>query len=67
MEWIDNSEKPNPNGVEEGHILCPTFEFFKESLTWCFTPGSGWNLLTLTNNQGRRYNAMMKAEIDMIK
>ena len=66
MEWLGSVESPGPEAVGEDHVLRPTFEF-KESLTWSYTLGIGWNLLTLTNGEGRRYNAMVKAEVDLIK
>ncbi len=71
MEWIvlgDTFYTTNfmDNYTPYGQIMRPTFEF-KESRTWSYTIGKGWNLLTLANGQGRRYNAMIKAEVDMIK
>jgi hypothetical protein len=49
-----------------GQIMRPTFEF-KESRTWNYSMGKGWSLITAANGQGLRYNAMIKAEVDMIK
>ena len=46
-----------------GQVLCSTFEF-KQSLTWSYNLGKGWFQLTLANSQGRRYNAMIRAEVD---
>ena len=71
MEWIVGGDKFYTtnfmdNYTPYGQIMRPTFEF-KESRTWSYTIGKGWNLLTLANGQGRRYNAMIKAEVDMIK
>ena len=71
MEWIVGGDKFYTtnfmdNYTPYGQIMRPTFEF-KESRTWSYTIGKGWNLLTLANSQGRRYNAMIKAEVDMIK
>ena len=71
MEWIvggDQFYTTNfmDNYTPYGQIMRPTFEF-KESRTWSYTIGKGWNLLTLANGSGRRYNAMIKAEVDMIK
>jgi hypothetical protein len=67
MEWVNSPDKPGADeAVGEAHMLRPTFEF-KESLTWSYTVGKGWSLLTLSNGQGRAYNAMMKAEVDIIK
>ena len=48
-----------------GQVLRPTFEF-KESLTWNYTIGKGWTLITLANSQCRRYNAMIKAEVETL-
>ena len=71
MEWVVSGDKFYTtnfmdNYTPYGQIMRPTFEF-KESRTWSYTIGKGWNLLTLANSQGRRYNAMIKAEVDMIK
>ncbi|WP_046244019.1 carboxypeptidase-like regulatory domain-containing protein [Hymenobacter terrenus] len=71
MEWIVGGDKFYTtnfmdNYTPYGQIMRPTFEY-KESRTWSYTIGKGWNLLTLANGQGRRYNAMIKAEVDMIK
>ena len=71
MEWIVGGDKFYTtnfmdNYTPYGQIMRPTFEF-KESRTWSYTIGKGWNLLTLANSAGRRYNAMIKAEVDMIK
>ena len=48
-----------------GQVMRPTYEF-KQSLTWNYTIGKGWTLLTLANQQGRRYNAMIKAEVRVL-
>ena len=71
MEWIVGGDKFYTtnfmdNYTPYGQIMRPTFEY-KESRTWSYTIGKGWNLLTLANDQGRRYNAMIKAEVDMVK
>ncbi len=71
MEWIVGGDKFYTtnfmdNYTPYGQIMRPTFEF-KESRTWSYTIGKGWNLLTLANGQGRRYNAMIKAEVDWYK
>ena len=71
MEWVVSGDKFFATNFMDdytpyGQIMRPTFEF-KESRTWSYTIGKGWNLLTLANGQGRRYNAMIKAEVDMIK
>ena len=70
MEWIEEENRPGAGDAAQdfGHyqILGPTFEY-KESRTWSYTVGEGWNLLTLANGQGRRYNAMIKAEVAMSK
>lgn len=71
MEWIVSGDKFYTtnfmdNYTPYGQIMRPTFEF-KESRTWSYTIGKGWNLLTLANSSGRRYNAMIKAEVDMYK
>ncbi|WP_426490147.1 carboxypeptidase-like regulatory domain-containing protein [Hymenobacter sp. 102] len=70
MEWIvsgDNFYTTNfmDNYTPYGQILRPTFEF-KEARTWNYTIGRGWSLITLANN-GMRYNAMIRAEVDQIK
>ena len=70
MEWIvsgDNFYTTNfmDNYTPYGQILRPTFEF-KEARTWNYTMGRGWSLITLANN-GMRYNAMIRAEVDQIK
>jgi hypothetical protein len=72
MEWIVSGDKffktdfMDANYTPYGQIMRPTFEF-KESRTWNYSIGKGWNLLTLANGEGQRYNAMIKAEVDMIK
>ena len=72
MEWIVAGDKFfNTNFMDQsytpyGQIMRPTFEF-KESRTWNFTIGRGWSLLTLSNAEGQHYNAMIRAEVDMIK
>ncbi|AHJ95921.1 MULTISPECIES: carboxypeptidase-like regulatory domain-containing protein [Hymenobacter] len=70
MEWIvsgDGFYTTNfmDNYTPYGQILRPTFEF-KEARTWNYTMGRGWSLITLANN-GMRYNAMIRAEVDQIK
>ncbi len=70
MEWIvsgDNFYTVNfmDNYTPYGQILKPTFEY-KEALTWNYTMGRGWSLITLAND-GKRYNAMIRAEVDQIK
>lgn len=71
MEWIVAGEKFFATNFMEdytpyGQIMRPTFEF-KESRTWNYSIGKGWSLITAANSQGLRYNAMIKAEVDMIK
>ena len=71
MEWIVGGDKFfTTNFMEDytpyGQVMQPTYEF-KESRTWNFAIGKGWSLLTATNGNGARYNAMIKAEVDMIK
>ncbi|MGI4739527.1 MAG: carboxypeptidase-like regulatory domain-containing protein [Janthinobacterium lividum] len=72
MEWIVSGDKFfNTNFMDEsytpyGQIMRPTYEF-KESRTWNFSIGKGWTLLTMATSAGQRYNAMIKAEVDMIK
>jgi hypothetical protein len=70
MEWIVSGDKfYTTNFMAEytpyGQILRPTFEF-KDSRTWSYAIGRGWNLVTLANN-GSRFNAMMRAEVDEYK
>ncbi|UOQ54516.1 carboxypeptidase-like regulatory domain-containing protein [Hymenobacter cellulosivorans] len=70
MEWIVSGDKFYTTNFMDsytpyGQIMRPTFEF-KESRTWTYSIGKGWSLITLANN-GMRYNAMIKAEVDMIK
>lgn len=72
MEWIVSGDKffktdfMDESYTPFGQIMRPTFEF-KESRTWNYTISRGWSLLTMANGQGQRYNAMIKAEVDMIK
>ena len=71
MEWIVGGDKFfTTNFMEDytpyGQVMQPTYEF-KDSRTWNFAIGKGWSLLTATNGNGARYNAMIKAEVDMIK
>ena len=70
MEWIVGGDKFYTanfmdNYTAYGQVMSPTFEF-KESRTWSYTIGKGWTQLTLANGQGKRYNAMIRAEVDMI-
>jgi hypothetical protein len=67
MEWIVSGDKFYTtnfmdNYTPYGQILRPTFEF-KDSRTWSYAIGRGWNLVTLANG-GSRFNAMMRAEVD---
>ncbi|GAA4352573.1 carboxypeptidase-like regulatory domain-containing protein [Hymenobacter saemangeumensis] len=71
MEWVVSGDKFFATNFMDdyqpyGQIMRPTFEF-KESRTWNYTMGKGWSLITAANAQGLRYNAMIKAEVDMIK
>ena len=71
MEWIVSGDKFFATNFMDdytpyGQIMRPTFEF-KESRTWNYSMGKGWSLITASNGQGLRYNAMIKAEVDMIK
>jgi hypothetical protein len=72
MEWIVSGDKFfNTNFMDDsytpyGQIMRPTFEF-KESRTWTYTIAKGWTLLTMATAAGQHYNAMIKAEVDMIK
>ncbi|MGI4819739.1 MAG: carboxypeptidase-like regulatory domain-containing protein [Janthinobacterium lividum] len=67
MEWIVSGDKFYTtnfmdNYTPYGQILRPTFEF-KDSRTWSYAIGRGWNLVTLANGSSR-FNAMMRAEVD---
>ncbi|WP_400192452.1 carboxypeptidase-like regulatory domain-containing protein [Hymenobacter sp. B81] len=71
MEWIVSGDKFYTtnfmdNYTPYGQIMKPTFEF-KESRTWTYTMGKGWSLITMSNSTGLRYNAMIKAEVDVYK
>lgn len=69
MEWIEEGNRSSGDAAQASaqyQILRPTFEF-SEHLTWTYAIGKGWGLLPLTTGQGRSYNAMIKAEVDMIK
>jgi hypothetical protein len=71
MEWVVSGDKFFATNFMDdytpyGQIMRPTFEF-KESRTWNYSMGKGWSLITAANGQGLRYNAMIKAEVDMIK
>lgn len=65
MEWIIAHE-PNIEGPPLGQMLRPTFEF-KDSRTWTFTVGRGWNLLVLKNQESKAYNAMIRAETEALE
>ena len=68
MEWIV-AHKRAPEGdnyLPAAQILRPTFEF-RDSKTWTFTVGRGWNLLPLKNAESRAYNAMIRAEIEELE
>ena len=71
MEWIADGQQLQPADTvgadfTKFQVLRPTFEF-KENRTWTYTIGRGWSLLTLVNNEGRSYNAMIKAEVEVTK
>jgi len=69
MEWIMGSkvcDTSSDSYTPCGQVMRPTFEF-KESRTWNYTIGRDWSLITLANGNGRRYNAMIKAEVDLVK
>jgi hypothetical protein len=71
MEWIVSGDKFYTtnfmdNYTPYGQIMRPTFEF-KESRTWTYSMGKGWSLITMANGSGLRYNAMIKAEVDVYK
>ena len=71
MEWIVSGDKFfTTNFMDDytpyGQIMRPTYEF-KESRTWIYAMGKGWSLITASNGRGLRYNAMIRAEVDMIK
>ena len=71
MEWVVSGDKFFATNFMDdytpyGQIMRPTFEF-KESRTWNYSLGKGWSLITAANDRGLRYNAMIKAEVDMIK
>ena len=71
MEWVVSGDQFfTTNFMDDytpyGQIMRPTYEF-KESRTWNYTMGKGWSLITASNGQGLRYNAMIRAEVDMIK
>ena len=71
MEWVVSGDKFFATNFMDdytpyGQIMRPTFEF-KESRTWNYSIGKGWSLITAANSQGLRYNAMIKAEVDMLK
>ena len=71
MEWIVSGDKFYTTNFMDsytpyGQILRPTFEF-KDSRTWNYTIGRGWSLITLVNETGNRYNAMIRAEVDAYK
>lgn len=71
MEWIVSGDKFYTanfmdNYTPYGQIMKPTFEF-KESRTWTYSMGKGWSLITMANATGLRYNAMIKAEVDVYK
>ena len=71
MEWVVSGDKFFATNCMDdytpyGQIMRPTFEV-KESRTWNYSIGKGWSLITTANSQGLRYNAMIKAEVDMIK
>ena len=68
MEWIKG---PEPSALQQGYdppgqVLRPTFEF-KDSRTWSFTIGKGWQLLTLKTPESKVYNAMISTEIEEYK
>ncbi len=69
MEYVKpTSTLPQPamdNYTASGHIMRPTFEF-RKSIAWRYLPEKGWNLFPPTNGS-RRYNAMVKAEVEVIE
>ena len=67
MEWVSDYPFSNFDGsyTPYGQVLRPTFEF-EESRTWNYTLGRGWSLITLAKGKNR-YNAMMRAEVEVYK
>ena len=68
MEWIvtDGPVAFDGSPFHKSQIMRPTFEF-KQSLTWAFTVGKGWQLLALKTQDAKFYNAMIRAEIEVVK
>ena len=68
MEWIVDKGNFSFNGPQGpmGQIMRPTYEF-KDSRTWSFTIGKGWQLLTLKTQEAKSYNAMIRAEVEELK
>lgn len=65
MEWVFDLGI-DEHGMVGSQILRPTYEF-KDSKTWSFTVGKGWNLLTLKAQDAKFYNAMIRAEVEELK
>lgn len=62
-EPVNQSPPPSPyNYVPAGQIMRPPFDF-KKSRLWSHTSGTGWQLLPQSGSS-RRYNAMVKVEVD---
>ena len=67
FEKPDNQlPQPSPdNYLASGQIMRPPFDF-KKSRLWSFSSDKGWRLLPQTNNS-RRYNAMVKLEVETVE
>lgn len=68
MEWIvDYKSSGLENGnTPPGQVLRPTFEL-RDSKTFSFTIGKGWNILTLKTSEFKSCNAMIRAEIEELE
>ena len=65
MEWVFDLGI-DEHGMAGAQWMRPTYEF-RDSRTWSFTIGKGWQLLNPKISESRAYNAMISAEIEEFK
>ena len=72
MEWINGAGTTDRGFLSTdgfttpSQVLLPTYEFL-DNRTWTFNIGKGWSLLTLKYPKHKACNAMIRAEIEVLK
>ena len=65
-ELAEQTPKPEMDKyVPSGQIMRPAFDF-KDSSMWTYSPKEGWVLLPQSSTS-RRYNAMVKVEVEAVE